>query len=73
MICRAARLSENLPDLDLVCCCECGSANLVLCDTSGYRQEGRSRVPTISPRTGEVWDDFMTSASASLANWHATE
>jgi hypothetical protein len=32
--CRVARLSQDHPRMDLVFCCECGSANLEVCCTS---------------------------------------
>jgi len=32
--CRVARLSQDYPGMDLVFCCECGSANLEVCYTS---------------------------------------
>lgn len=36
MVCRAARLSQDLPFriIDLVFCCECGSSDLEVCYTS---------------------------------------
>ena len=34
MTCRVARSSQNLPLIDLVFCCECGSAELEVCYTS---------------------------------------
>ena len=34
MTCRVARLSQDLPLIDLAFCCECGSAELEACYTS---------------------------------------
>jgi hypothetical protein len=34
MTCRVARLSPDLLRIDLVFCCECGSADLEMCSTS---------------------------------------
>lgn len=34
MTCRVARSYQDHPHIDLVTCCECGSANLEVCSTS---------------------------------------
>lgn len=34
MSCRVARSSPAHPRMDLVCCCQCGSADLEVCATS---------------------------------------
>ena len=34
MTCRVARLSQDRPRIDLIFCCECGSADLEVCYTS---------------------------------------
>ncbi len=34
MTCRVARLSQDLSRIDLIFCCECGSADLEVCSTA---------------------------------------
>ena len=60
MTCRAARLSQDLLCLDLVFCCECGSADLEVCYTS--KSLGPHLCPTCVQSKVEygTWEDTQT-------------
>ena len=57
MTCRVARSSQDLPLIDLVFCCECGSAGLERCYTS----------KALGPHLCQVCAQFMIECGASKA------
>ena len=71
VICRTAWLSQDLPDLDLGCCCECGSANLVVCDTSKALRPlcaQRAHSPWSSMEHGRILDTIADEGTAYRLN-----
>lgn len=66
MTCRVARLSPDLPRIDLVFCCESGSSDLKVCGTL------KSLGPHLRPVQGRVWNvegkpDAITEVGQPLA------